>query len=479
MIMEGEIRALHRGGSFLAIQFNHDCRLERLVRRAAVLAVCTACLPGAWGHADSAAASPPEIGAASLQKRLDAAKPGEAVTLPPGQYAEAIVISKRLVVQAEGVTLTGSGGDAPVVKLAAEGAELHGMAVEKDAAGEAPAVLISADRVVVDGLRIKSRSYGIQLRKSSGSTIRGSVVAPTDDLKGKSARQTERNGIDLFQSNGNLIQENRVTGMFDGIYMESSHDNTVLSNEIDHSRYGIHCMYTNGTIMRSNSGEFNVTGIMAMIVKGAEVADNVFTRQKGSVNSQGMLFFDVQNTRVAGNELTGNRVGLYIEMSRNNVWEDNDVSYNFVGIQLLDSQSNRLENNRFVSNVIETQADGSKDNELLHNYWDAFQGLDPSGDGISDIPYVMNPFFQRLTKGIPAYQIFFQSPGMRFLESLFTADAKQWTQDREPRMEPFLSSSASTDSRPNPWSAAETGIAGAALLVAALTIITLMGVKKS
>ncbi|MGU3566835.1 right-handed parallel beta-helix repeat-containing protein [Paenibacillus sp. D51F] len=470
---------MYRGGSFLAIHTDHHYRLGRLARRAAILAVCKVFILGAWGHTDPAAASSPEIRAASLQKMLDAAKPGEAVTLPPGQYAEAIVISKRLVVQAEGVTLTGSGGDAPVVKLEAEGAELHGMAVEKEAAGEAPAVLISADRVMVDGLRIKSRSYGIQLRKSDGSTIRSSIVAPTDDLKGKSARQTDkRNGIDLFQSNGNVIQENRVTDMFDGIYMESSHDNTVLSNEIDHSRYGIHCMYTNGTIMRGNSGEYNVTGIMAMIVKGAEVTGNVFTRQKGSVNSQGMLFFDVQNTRVTGNELTGNRVGLYIEMSRNNVWEDNDVSYNFVGIQLLDSQSNRLESNRFVSNVIETQADGSKDNELLHNYWDAFQGLDPSGDGISDIPYAMNPFFQRLTKGIPAYQIFFQSPGMRFLESLFTADAEQWTQDREPRMEPSLPSIASSDRRTDPWRV-ETGIAGAALLVAALMIITLMGVKKS
>ncbi|OXM15272.1 right-handed parallel beta-helix repeat-containing protein [Paenibacillus herberti] len=408
--------------------------------------------------------------AGSLQKLIDAAPTGSTIQLPAGSYAQSIVISKPLRVEAQDVTLTGNGSDAPVATIKAKGASLIGLTAEKDTRGKAPAVLVAADNVVLDGLKVLSRSLGIQLQSSQGSTIRGSVVEPPADLLGRAARASDsRNGIDLYRSNGNLIEDNRVSSMFDGIYLEGSNNNTVRGNQIDYSRYGIHLMYTKRSVVTDNSGSYNVTGIMAMMVKGSELTGNAFSRQSGSVNSQGMLFYQVESTRVEDNVMNGNRVGMYIERSEGNEWINNDISYNFVGIQLLDSKDNRLKNNRFVSNVIETQADGSRDNELQGNYWDAFEGLDPNGDGSSDLAYLMNPFFQRLTKDNSAYQIFFQSPGMKFLESLLASGQQNWSRDSAPLMEPPLE--IGSKSQPTETPMAATAAAGVALLAGALIII--------
>lgn len=424
---------------------------------------------------EHAAGAEAETAASSVQKLLDAAPPGSTVKLPPGTYAESVIVAKPLRIEAEGAKLTGSGKDVPVVDVKANGAELIGLSVEKAVQGEEAAVRVTADNVLLEGLQVVSRSYGIKLQQSDGSIIRDSSVEPPAAMLGRTARASERrNGIDLYRSHHNRIENNRVSSMFDGIYLEGSNGNKVTSNQIDHSRYGIHIMYTKNSVLADNTGSFNVTGIMAMMASGAEVTGNAFALQKGNVNSQGMLFYQVDSSKVENNKLVGNRVGLYIERSKNNVWSRNDVSYNFVGIQLLDSEDNRLENNRFISNVIETQADGSRNNELLRNYWDAFEGLDPNGDGMSDLPYLMNPLFQRLTKDNSAYQLFFQSPGMKFLESLLASGQQQWARDSAPLMEP----PADLESvRPEEKTAAGTAAAGAALLAASL-IIMYTGVRR-
>ncbi|QJC53017.1 DUF1565 domain-containing protein [Paenibacillus albicereus] len=435
---------------------------------AAVLALGGAAASGPVPAAQAAQAG-------TLQKLLDEASPGSEVELPPGTYDEELVIDKPLAVKGKGVTLRSAAPDKPAVAVAADSVSLSGLSIVKDSGGEAAAVLVEGDGARVEELRIVTRTIGIQLQESDGTVIRGNAVEATPELLGRSARASERrNGIDLYRSHGNTIENNRVSSMFDGIYLEGSNDTAIRGNVVDFSRYGVHLMYAKNTDVEGNRGSRNVTGIMAMVSRGGTIAGNAFKLQQGSVNSQGMLFYEVEDMRVTGNELVGNRVGLYIERSANNSWTGNDVSYNFVGIQLLDSADNELAGNRFVSNVIETMADRSAGNRIEGNYWDAFQGLDPSGDGKSDLAYPMNPFFQRLTKETPAFQLFFQSPGMKFLESLMAADAAGWTRDRAPLMEPpaIAGSAASETGSPG-----ATAAAGAVLLLAATTIIR-VGVRK-
>ena len=284
------------------------------------------------------------------------------------------------------------------------------------------------------------------------------------------------NGIDLYDSHDARIEGNEVHGMKDGIYLEKSHRATVETNRIYRSRYGIHCMYTDGTLIVGNEGEYNVTGAMVMGVRDAVVTDNSFRKQSENVHSQGLLLFDVQTSRIERNTFEGNRVGIYMELSSNNRLEGNDVLRNFVGVQFLESADNTFTGNTFLSNVIEAQATDSAGNRLSNNYWDAAQALDRDGDGKSDLTYAINPFFATEVDRTPAYQLFFQSPGMTFLSGLFTADRTDWSFDDAPLMNPPEGAGGE-----RPTSDGQNGAVGAigiALLLATVSIIY-WGARKS
>jgi nitrous oxidase accessory protein len=140
-----------------------------------------------------------------------------------------------------------------------------------------------------------------------------------------------------------------------------------------------------------------------------------------------------------------------------------------MGIQFLESGNNRFHNNRFIANVIEAEALESSGNLMASNYWDAIQGLDLDQDGLSDIPYAINPFYQQLIQKTPAYQLFFQSPSMVYLSNLFMSEKGSWATDVTPLMSIPTDSADRTilpqEARSYVW------IVSLILLIASLTII--------
>ncbi|MEI7024199.1 right-handed parallel beta-helix repeat-containing protein [Paenibacillus sp. y28] len=386
-----------------------------------------------------------ETSGPGLQQLIDNTPAGETLRLPAGTYQGAVTITRPMTIQADGEVHIVNASGKPAVYVQAAQVRLQSLTITQEFENN-PAVLVTGSSATLDGLDIRTRSFGIVLRDTADNEIRNSRVIWLEDESRDPVKLSEKlNGIDLYNAHRNRIQDNVVSGMHDGIYLESSHQNTVEHNRVDYSRYGVHCMYTDGTVIRANTGSFNVTGAMIMGVKDAEVTGNSFYKQSESVNSQGLLLFDVQTSSIADNKVQGNRVGLYIEQSRRNELRNNEVIQNFVGIQLLESEENRFTGNRFSGNVIEAEATDSRDNRLEGNYWDSFRGIDTTGDGFSDLPYLMNPFFQKLTKATPAFQLFFQSPGMQFLESMNTAGKSEWTMDTAPLMRPEEAGGAATE----------------------------------
>ncbi|MEX2462496.1 MAG: right-handed parallel beta-helix repeat-containing protein [Paenibacillaceae bacterium] len=411
----------------------------------------------------------------SLQQLIDQTPDGSTLLLSSAVYEGAVTIDKPIRIKAEGKVQIRNSGDQPVIHIRSDNVHLEGLQVIQNSEEQSAAVLVTASETVLEALDIGTRSFGIILRDGGENEIRNTRISWMESSSQTTEKGTEKhNGIDLFNSHDNLITSNEISSMNDGIYMESSHRNVVANNKIDHSRYGIHCMYTDGTVLRGNIGSFNITGAMVMGVKDVEVSDNTFFKQSESVNSQGLLLFDVQTSKIHHNKVVGNRVGLYIEQSQRNEIRDNEVTQNFVGIQLLESEGNRFSENRFIGNVIEAEAADSKDNVLTGNFWDAFRGIDADGDGVSDLSYTINPFFQRLTSATPAYQLFFQSPGMLFLESMYTADKAEWSVDHAPLMK------AGNFNEAERSGSIQMNILLTGLLLLALSIFTIyfVGVKR-
>jgi len=415
-------------------------------------------------------------GESPLQRLVDQAPSGGTVVVPAGEYEGTLLINKPITMIGEpGAVLRNTTANAAVT-IKAAGVRLGRLEIVQEARGESAAVAVTGTTDAhLSELTIRTHAFGILLRDANKSEIRDSKVTWIDEQGLSPTKMSgKRNGIDLFNSHDNKIVNNRAAGMNDGIYLESSDRNEVEGNQVDSSRYGVHLMYTKGTVVRNNFGARNITGAMVMGVKNAEVTGNVFYKQSESVNSQGLLLFDVHSSLIRDNKVEGNRVGLYVEQSNGNRFEHNQVLSNFVGIQLLESEDNSFLNNDFIANVIEAEATDSQNNKLSGNFWDAFSGIDPNGDGRSDISYPMNPFFQQLTSRTPAFQLFFQSPGMLFLEQLFVEGRAGWTTDHAPSMTPVNYSVSTTGNE------GRTGVLAVSLLLLAISVLMIYyaGVRR-
>ncbi|MBD2847696.1 right-handed parallel beta-helix repeat-containing protein [Paenibacillus sp. IB182496] len=407
----------------------------------------------------------------SLQQLVDEAPPGSVLLMPAGRYRGTLTIAKPLTLaspEGEETALIGDGAE-PVLIVAADDVSVSGLHIEDEQVKDAPTVEIRGDRVMLAGLRIVTASHGIWLRGADESTVRDTSIEWSERPEAAAVTTARKgNGIDLYESHRAAITGNTIRRVHDGIYMENSDETQVLGNVIEDSRYGAHCMYTAGTVIRDNVGERNVTGAMVMAVRDVTVERNRFAKQSENVNSQGILLYDAAATLVQHNVVEGNRVGVYIESSAGNTVRDNRVYGNFVGMQLLDAQDNALTHNAFVGNVTGAQARSSADNRLHGNYWDDFQGVDTDGDGYSELPYAINPFFAGLIQKRPAFQLLFQAPGTLFVEQLYQVGRAAWSIDEAPLMHPPQWDADADEGGIPPVA---SGMAGAVLLATAGLII--------
>ncbi|QDX92553.1 copper-binding protein [Brevibacillus laterosporus] len=380
-----------------------------------------------------------------LQRLIDQAQQDTILKVPAGEYSGPILITEPIHLEADGTVTVRSQGDAPVVTLKSNKASLIGLTLLDERQGaETATLVVEGSENVLKELTIETKGTGLQLRKGEHNQIIGNKIkgllagkAIPTGLNETRSPGKKGNGIDLAESNNNTILGNLVENMFDGIYVESSHYNRVEKNMVYDSRYGYHLMFSEGGTLTHNQGDRNVTGAMVMGSDNAIVTDNRFTKQNESVNSQGILLFDVQKAKVERNYVEGNRVGLYVESAEKNEISHNQILQNFIGLQLKESKDNSFTGNHFIGNVTQAEAQGSTDNLLQTNYWDSAQSVDLQGDGKSDLSYRINPFFFALTDQVEAFQIFFQSPGLLFLESMFDDHSGTFLQDSQPLMAPI------------------------------------------
>ncbi|HDR3909065.1 right-handed parallel beta-helix repeat-containing protein [Bacillus toyonensis] len=374
------------------------------------------CFPGISIHAES-----------TLQSKIDAASPYETITLENRAYNETIKISKPITIQGNKNTKIVSCGKDPVITINKENIILKDLKIEQcNDNTDQPAVFVSGDKHYINGLKIHASYMGIKLEDARNIKIENSIIVG----------QKRANGIDLWQSNRNLIENIKIQNVRDGIYLEQSDNNTIKENTIWQSRYGIHLMYSDRTVVEKNISKENTTGAMIMGTKETSVVGNRFIDNKSNVHAQGILLYDAIKTNILQNEIANNRVGIYVEKAKHNTIMSNSIFNNFIGLQFKDARENEFTQNVMIGNVNESQATQSRENNIYKNYWDASLKVDTDGSGISNIPYKADAYFLLLTQDIPEYQLFFQSPGMRILQSFIKIPDQSLLVDKESRMEP-------------------------------------------
>ncbi len=281
-------------------------------------------------------------------------------------------------------------------------------------------MVLEADDVVVEDLRMEDVLFGIYLKESDGALIRGNQIV------GKPLPVGERgDGIRLWYCRGGLVAENRLDRTRDLVIWFSS-DLEVRDNVVENSRYGLHYMYSDHNRFGDNVFRNNHVGAFLMYSAHIEFRGNRFLEAYGPTGV-GLGIKDSDDIRAEGNAFIGNGVGITLDNSPTtagvtNHFRDNTLAYNVIGISLLPSvRSNTFVGNAFVENGSPVSVSGGGDalgNRWRANYWSDYAGFDEDRDATGDTPYRLDRIADALYARHPELRWFAHSPAAGALELL-------------------------------------------------------------
>lgn len=406
------------------------------MRRAAAVLALAALLPAAL-PAQRTIRVAPGAAVASLRAALALAAPGDTIRLAPGTYptADDTVRVPRLTIAGDPGAILDGGGRAILV-LRADGVAVRGLVfrhvassfIEDRAALKADSV---AGCTVADN-RFEGTFFGVYVARSRDCRIERNVVRGTGPNQVSTG-----NAIHLWNSAGIVVRENDVARHRDGIFLEFNRHARVERNRSEGNwRYGLHFMFSDSCAYADNEFRRNGAGVAVMYSKHVDMRRNRFTDNEGPA-AYGLLLKDITDSRMEGNEVRRNTVGLHVEGASRVTVVGNVLERNGWALRLLgDAEANHFEGNTFAANTFDVATNGRTSTSIFEaNYWDAYRGYDLDRDGYGDVPFRPVRLFAVLVQRHP--------PSLILQRSVFTG-----LLDLVERVLPVLTPETLVDARP-------------------------------
>lgn len=382
------------------------------------------------------------VRAASLQARIDAAKPGEVLVVEAGDHRGPLVIDKPLTLAGAGWPRIDGGGSGHVIAIRGEGVTVRGCVIKgsgRNLSLDEAGLHVTASKAVIEDNRIEDALHGIYLKKVSGCRIsnnviigktsippavppsNSSIVVDRSEVCATTLNVNKRgNGIHLWNSEENVIEGNTITATRDGMYFSFTNRTAVRDNFIHDVRYGLHYMYSDNNTFENNTFTKNAAGAAIMYSKGLLVRGNRFSANHG-FRAYGMLLNSVDATRLEKNAIVGNTVGFYMENCNANVLTGNRVTGNYIAVRLTASSgTNVFSRNVFEGNMHPAELAGQSDSNRwemggVGNRWGDAVVVDLDGDGIGDFPHREPDLLSDLRRPFPAAGLLSGSPLLEIL----------------------------------------------------------------
>ncbi len=206
--------------------------------------------------------------------------------------------------------------------------------------------------------------HGIYLENSRTAT------AGNNEIIGNKMYSNGENGIMLYLSNINSIQQNEIySNGLNGIYLNSSDSNTIQGNVIySNAMDGLHLYLSNNNDIQSNNFSFNGrSGVYLMISSEGDslpLQDNLIWN-----NTYGVYINSSNNNYFMHNLIWNNSYGVYMSSSStgNEIYENNITTNDYgVYIATSDCTANRIYYNNFINNTLHNN---SQAYDMGNNSW--------------------------------------------------------------------------------------------------------------
>ena len=303
---------------------------------------------------------------ARIQRAVDNASAGDTIIVRDGIYYENLEVDKQLTIKSENGSdncIIDGGGIGNVITLNANGITIEGFTVRNSGSyvSDAGIKVVSNANIIKDNKIINSSREGIFITGSNNTIMRNYIYNSGDY------------GIWLLSSSNNSIIENDVIYTHvDGIILVYGSNNNIISNNnISYSR--LHsCLHGWGC------------GIRIGMSEGNKISHNIISNNNG----HGIyLQSSTNNTQIWNNNITNSGCyGIFIESEtfRNIIYLNNFINNTY---QVSSFSSTNIWNS---TEKITYTYKGKTYENYLGNYWNDYNGSDANGDGIGDIPYIID-----------------------------------------------------------------------------------------
>lgn len=381
-----------------------------------IAAILCALTLSAWLSTTTAGAEGHDF---DLQAALDAAQPGDVLTVPAGVYAGPLTIDKPITLDGQGEAVIAGSGRGDVVTITAPYVTLRGFTIRNSGDlldQENAGVTGAAGHLTIENNRFEDTLFGIYLKEAPNSAVIG------NEIFSKDLPQARRgDGIRIWYSDGSLVEDNYVHGSRD-VVIWFSPNAVVRRNTVEGGRYGLHFMFSDNQLLEDNILRHNSVGVFLMYGRGLTMRRNVMLENRGP-SGYGIGLKDVDDIVAEGNRMIANRVGLYVDNSPRESdatvrFAHNLFAYNDTGLVLLPLvKRNTYVENVFLDNDEQIGIAGSGqlsgNNWSLEgrgNYWSDYAGFDADRDQVGDLPYRPLSLYEDLMVAYPELRIFRLSP---------------------------------------------------------------------
>jgi len=237
--------------------------------------------------------------------------------------------------------------------------------------------LDSVSNCLVENNRFTNNFFGIYLAKSWNCSIRNNKIISSQ------MRQTySGNGIHLWYCRDITIEGNSIQGHRDGIYLEFVRLSLIKNNSAKQNlRYGLHFMFSDSCKYSYNTFERNSAGVAVMFTHHVQMVNNIFINNWGDA-SYGLLLKDITDGKIYNNKFIRNTCGIYLEGCNRNSIEHNIFERNGWAVRLMaNSMDNVFVKNNFLGNSFEVTTNSTRNyNTFNNNFWSDYQGYDLNGE---------------------------------------------------------------------------------------------------
>lgn len=367
---------------------------------------------------------------------------GDVLRLRPGAYHDTLVLDRPVTIDGGGAaTLEGTGTGSVITvtgpDVVVQGLTIQGSGSSHETIDSGVQLTKTAERPVIRDNTLLGNLYGVDIHGAKDALVSGNTIRGRRDH-----RMNDRgNGVYVWNAPGAVVENNDIMWGRDGIFVNTSKNNTFRNNIFRDLRFAVHYMYANRSEVSGNVSIGNDLGYAIMFSDRVKVTENVSIGDA----EHGIMLNYATSSEITGNLVRNgkNRCLFMYNAHRNNV-----AGNRFEGCQIgihftAGSERNKVTGNAFIGNRtqvkyvstqwVEWSADGRG------NYWSDFAAYDVDGDGIADTPYRPNDSMDHILWSQPAAKMLLGSPAVqlvRWSQSAFPALLPGGVVDSYPLMRP-------------------------------------------